>query len=724
MSQDVDRRTFCFMLTASLVSARAGASNGNGLTFYCSPKNDLYQALIAGGGQFSRHSSPSDAIAGAKPGSGVMLLADGYPNQTLVVPEKLMKQAAAKNLRIYIEYSASHATGETKPVFAEWRRAVVASSFFGKSLPALRILSVHQSQYLVTEPAANNKTHLVLARIAGFDTAVFGIPEKDSHALLFEDETGHILTATTQLSRSITARFAPSAAWITVWQAILSWLTDTESHLVLKEPPSVRPTYPAMVGLPGEAERSAFSRGVKWYRNAHLYIHPSWAQKLDESAQYPDRVGPAPSRALPMGDGSLGILEGHNSRIFPDGSQKMRWYIRADCVGETSMVLSLAAQISGRPEQRRVALNLIDFLVRSRMATGSRMNPESPSYGLIGWNEAPKYHDGEDGYDVYYGDDNARCLLGVLATMATTGESRWQERFWLAVFGNFRLLGVNGFQPARVDQKPLQANGWKHYFQANTVLHDLNYEAYPWALFLWAYGKTGYRPFLDRVLKGVSLTMEAYPRQWRWTGSFTAQQARILLPLAWMVRVHDTPETRSWLDRVVTDLLDRQHSSGAIRERTGDRATGIQMPPASNEEYGKSEGPLIQNNGDPVSDLLYTMNFAFIGLHEAYAATGNRQYKDAEDRIADFLVRAQVHSEIHPEFDGAWYRAFDFDKWDYWASNSDAGWGAWCTESGWSQSWISTVFALRLMKRSLWDVVSVVPKYKAFDRLQKSMLTL
>jgi hypothetical protein len=121
---------------------------------------------------------------------------------------------------------------------------------------------------------------------------------------------------------------------------------------------------------------------------------------------------------------------------------------------------------------------------------------------------------------------------------------------------------------------------------------------------------------------------------------------------------------------------------------------------------------------------LYTMNFAFIGLHEAYAATGQKQYKEAEDRIAEFLVRAQVRSERHQEFDGAWFRAFDFDKWDYWASNSDAGWGAWCTESGWSQSWISTVFALRLMKRSLWDVVSVVPKYAAFDRLRESMLML
>jgi hypothetical protein len=36
-----------------------------------------------------------------------------------------------------------------------------------------------------------------------------------------------------------------------------------------------------------------------------------------------------------------------------------------------------------------------------------------------------------------------------------------------------------------------------------------------------------------------------------------------------------------------------------------------------------------------------------------------------EDRLADFLVRIQIRSESHSELDGAWYRGFDFEKWDY-----------------------------------------------------------
>jgi hypothetical protein len=722
MSQQVDRRTFCLMLAASSAYARAAA--GNALTFSCSIDNDVYRAVTDGGANCRRVSNPSDAITAAEPGSGVLLLSDAYPDRPVLLPGELMKQAGAKNLRVYAEF-ASHTALSGNPRFAEWHRAVVTSPFFGRSLPALRILSAHQCQYLAIQPPAEATPHLVMARVAGFDTAVFGIPQKDVHALLFEEEGGRILTATTQLSRFITARYAPFTAWSTVWEAILSWVVRAESPIRLKASPDVRPAYPAVVRLPDDGERRAFSRGVDWYRQAHLFIHPSWAHKLDEAGQYSDRVGPAPTNDLPVGDGSLGMLEGHSSGVLPSGSQHMRWYIRADCVGETAMVYSLAHRVNGKAEDGRIASNLLDFLMfHSKMTSGSRMDPDSPSYGLIGWNEASKYHDDMDGYDVYYGDDNARCLLGVLATMATSREFRWQERFWLAVLANFRLVGTNGHLVARIDQKPLQANGWKHYAQASTVLHDMNYEAYPWALFLWAFANTGYQPFLAKVLKGVSLTMEAYPARWRWADSFTAHQARILLPLAWLVRVHDTTETRSWLNRVATDLLDRQHSSGAIREWTGERSAGIQMAPASNDEYGTGEGPVIQNNGDPASDLLYTMNFAFIGLHEAYAATNQKLYQAAEDRIAEFLVRAQVCSKRHREFDGAWFRAFDFDKWDYWASNSDAGWGAWCTESGWSQSWISTVFALRLMKRSLWDVVSAVPKYTAFDRLRDGMSLL
>ena len=125
--------------------------------------------------------------------------------------------------------------------------------------------------------------------------------------------------------------------------------------------------------------------------------------------------------------------------------------------------------------------------------------------------------------------------------------------------------------------------------------------------------------------------------------------------------------------------------------------------PKSNEEYGATESPIIQNDGDPCSDLLYALNFAFIGLHEAAEATGDKLYRVAENKLTEFLCRVQIQSEKCSELDGGWFRAFDHNRWEYWASSGDAGWGAWSIESGWSQSWITITLGLRQLKTSFWN---------------------
>jgi hypothetical protein len=716
------RREFAALLLTSFAAATGAALES--LVFCCSGDNDLYRTLSSGQSRIPRFDNVSEAIEKAGRHSGVLMLADEYPEKAVELPKAALSQARDKGLRLYVEFVRSTGEGADQPRTAKWERAVVASDFFAPSLTRGRLLSLHRCRYLPSAAFESGvvSTHLTVARVAGFDTAVFGIPAKDNHPLLVENRAAQMLVATSALSRFITARYEPVNAWTIVWKSILTWLSSNRKQTDLIWTPAVRPSFAAQAELPAPAEGDAVRRGSHWYSQARLLIHPSWAHRLEEAHNFEDQVGPAPSQTLPVGDGSLGILEGHSSRILPDGSQPARWWIRADCTGEAAMVLSLVHKLNPRDKQDQIARNLVDFLLlRSRMATGLRLDSNNAAYGLLGWNETPNYYKGENGYDVYYGDDNARALLGVLIASSILAEPKWDERFWLAVLANFRLIGTEGFQKSRYDQAPLAKNGWRSYHDAPIVLYDMNYEAYPWALFLWAFAKTGYVPFFERTERGLRLTMEAYPNHWRWSNSITSSQARILLPLAWLVRVKDSAQARSWLHRVAQDLLAHQHESGAIFEWTGPAGTGIQVPPTSNEKYGTGEGTLIQQNGNPVADLLYTMNFAFIGFHEAHAATGEKQYKETADKIADFLVRAQVRSEAHPEFNGAWYRAFDFGSWDYWASNSDSGWGAWCTEAGWSQSWISTTFALRLLKRSLWEIAGDKPAYSQFDELRKQM---
>ncbi len=197
----------------------------------------------------------------------------------------------------------------------------------------------------------------------------------------------------------------------------------------------------------------------------------------------------------------------------------------------------------------------------------------------------------------------------------------------------------------------------------------------------------------------------------------------MLLTLAWLVRVDDRPEHRQWLKQLATDMQKCQDTSGGIREELGPIGNGGYRPPISNAEYGSREASAIQENGDPMADMLYTCNFAFLGLHEAYAVTGDRQYAQMADRLAEFFVRIQVQSESHPELDGGWFRAFDYDKWDYWGSNADAGWGAWSIEVGWTQAWIPTVLALRELDQNLWDLTAKSKIAAHYDKIRRQMLT-
>ena len=192
--------------------------------------------------------------------------------------------------------------------------------------------------------------------------------------------------------------------------------------------------------------------------------------------------------------------------------------------------------------------------------------------------------------------------------------------------------------------------------------------------------------------------------------------------MAWLIRVDDRPEYRSWLKQIANDIEKCQDKSGAIREELGALDHGNYIPPISNAAYGTREAPLIQENGDCVSDLLYTCNFAFLGLHEAYAATGDEQYKRMADRLADFLIRIQVRSETHSELDGGWFRAFDYRQWEYLGSNADAGWGAWSIETGWTQAWIPTVLAMRELNENLWDISRNSKVNKSFEPIRRQMI--
>ena len=706
-------RTLFALLALSFLSAcPAFADNGTTapLTFFCSPENDLFNALKSQ--KYPRFDSALTAIEHAPTNSAVLILADGYPGKRTELSERELSLAQKKGLRLFIEFPGTLPGIRIGPVkTTEWERGVVASTHFGEALPALRILAIHDCHYVSID--APNPL-LVTARVAGFDSAIFGLP-KNAAPLLFEIPESNLLVATTRLSGFVTARFAPSGDWKTIWEKILASLDPENAPHKMEWIPAVRPAFGADEKLPENFERKAFEASAGWIFQSGLLVQPSRQSEIHEALAANVEKISSPSAELPAGDGSLGILEGYASGILHDGNQNQRLPLRYDCITTSAVVLALDALLNENTRSARTSRNLLDYAYfKSGMCDGARSDPKHGAYGLVAWGAvSPAW------LVANYGDDNANGILATIVASASLHDQRWDEPVMRVLLANLRTTGKLGFRGDRIDVPALEHHGWKYFHDAAPINYSPHFEAYLWACNLWAFRETGYRPFLDKTKNAIAMTMNVYPGGWRWKNNL--ERAHMLLCLAWLVRIEDTPEHREWLNRVADDLLKSQSASGAIYETLAGTGGGHYQVPQSNEAYGTTETPLIQNNGDPASDQLYTTGYALLGLHEAFGATGDKKFQDAENKLTEFLCRIQIRSKSIPYLDGWWFRAFHDRRWEFWASSADIGWGTWSLEAGWGPAWTAAVLGLREKKTTLWELTETSRVSEHFEKTRAAM---
>lgn len=706
----MDRRAlFIFVIGVFLFAFRARSQSP---VIICASKtNDIVTILKDNAIPYRLYSDPATAVCAAAKGSGVMLLADGHPAQRLRLPESIFRLAKSKRLRLYVEYPESlpGIKMEDSPIPISIERGIITTSAI-PGLDSLDLLGIHNGNVI---PVKVPHSLIALGKVAGFDKAIYGISDISTCPLLFRQ--GNMMVATVPFSHCITARFGPSVSWQKIWRYILSWLDPRLDVTFRHWPLQVSPMYSQEEKLPGNAMMQSVRKGGNWFYKARFFVDPSWEKLfLRRTGNGTDVVGPPVSRQLPVGDGSLGVLEGQVSHINDDGSQPYRWWIRADDQAGVAYALALAGKYLKEGKFTWTADNLLNYLfVRSDLCTGPRDDSTSPSFGLIGWATTQP--------GVYYGDDNARTILSAIGASAALHTDQWNTYIIRAILGNFSTSGKNGFRGNVLEDASLQAKGWRYFAGRNIINVRPHYEAWLWACYLWLYSKTGYKPLLSKAESASRITMDSL-HHWHWTNSLLDEKARMILPLAWLIRVDNTPEHRAWLKEVAGELLANLQPCGAIREKIGDSRYGSAGPPSSNKAYGSAEASLISKNGDPAVDLLYTENFAFFALNEAACATGDTVYRNAVRRIADFLIRIQVKSKVHPDLDGAWFRAFDYRLWDYWASNSDWGWGAWSTQTGWTQTWILSTLVLMQRHSSFWDETKYIHIRQQAEPIIREML--
>ena len=566
-----------------------------------------------------------------------------------------------------------------QPRSAEMERLVISSQFFEPQLEQNLILVQH-SCWFTPVKAAN--PHLVAGRVAGYRKAVYGLPEQ-TFPILFEYTKNRLLLATTKLSQFVTGRYSPTESWRAVWQKILSWLSGEQKQYELSWQPSVDVTASKEATLPNNFKKTAFDKAINWF-----------------------------SQNVVFGFGGIkGAIEGFGSEIDCKGRQLPRPWPRSDCNAETAMVFALDWILNKNPQSHKTAADIMDYVWSEK--TFLQTDPNSPTYGLVNWFERGP---------IFYGDDNARVILSSLISTRLLKNGKWDEHILRCLLANLRTTGVYGFRRSRILQKEFyeHGNNWTFFKNEEHIHFSPHYQAYLWAAYLIAYEITEYKEFLALPLKAIKATMEIYPKL-KWTNGITQELARLLLPLAFLVRIDNGKQHCSWLCKIVSDLLEHLQTCGAIHEQLGDPKDGQYPPPQSNDDYGKHEAALIQKNSDPCCDLLYTINYAFLGLHEAAAVTDNEQIKEAENKIAEFLCRIQLQSSTHNYLDGAWMRAFDYNLWEYYGSSADSGWGPWCAESGWTNSWIAAVLAMKTMQINTFDLVTEDKIIRRFPNLIKEM---
>ena len=667
---------------------------GSKIYVHCDEEdNDLVKHLRSEGVRLKVYHSSDEALSNAGNGSAVLLLGSGYPERTQIITDEQLEVIKAKDLKVFAEFAVcGNQAGEGPELKEIGIERVVVTGQIGEDLSLMDLLSINRAVYYEAE--AGNPL-LVTARVAGFDKAEFGLEGTPNSPLVFK-YNDNLWVSTSKLSDFAKLRFMPENKWKVFWEGLLSDLTGEK--VAFKSWPSlICPSYSRDQKLPGTARLQAVQKGIEWFFNGHFLIHPSWKESFLFRYQGDGRmpVGPELPADAEYGDGTLGVLEGHCSAIYKDGRQAYRYWIRDDIQGESSMAFALAGELLNNQEYKKIAERLSDYSFKE-FRDGPRDDPQSPTYGLLGWAYTHKW--------VYYGDDNARSILGTIMAGKVLGTDKWDRKVGEAIEANFLTTGKNGFRGSRLHEQDIQKNGLEYYQDREIINPHPHFESWMWACYLWQYANTGERKYLDLAEKGITLTMAAYPDEWRWTNGIQQERGRMILPLAWLYRLSPTEEHLQWLKRVASDIARNQVECGAIREELGDPSKGHFGTQRSNADYGRDEAPLIFRNGDPVSDMLYTCNFAFFGLNEAACATGDPEIRKMAESLGEFLVRIQARSDEYKSVDGAWFRAFNYRNWDYWASNADAGWGAQSTLTGWIQSWIISTLTLMEKGTSYWEV--------------------
>jgi hypothetical protein len=337
--------------------------------------------------------------------------------------------------------------------------------------------------------------------------------------------------------------------------------------------------------------------------------------------------------------------------------------------------------LSGDKKSKEISENLIslcfDFM---------QYKEEDHLKGMLRWTQ--------EAWGVCYQDDAARVLISQLLQCLYTGENKYLKECTEALDFLVRTTGTDGTRVQRTDNIKLTPERIRQLAENPANYISTHYNAFYLAALLLCGKLANNRTFIDTGIKGLESIMAAYPHTAR-EQSETEELCRLIMPLSWLYLTTKEEKHKDWLYMVTDYLQHMKHPSGAYLEWDSDY-----LAACSRKE--NSECSLLTKNGDPVVDMLYSINWLPLGFIQAYMVTGDEYFYNLWKDIAGFFIKSQLGSS-NPMINGVWTRGFDIDIMEVYGTPNDMGWGPWAVESGWTMGEIIAGLAMGANKKYIFS---------------------
>jgi len=431
------------------------------------------------------------------------------------------------------------------------------------------------------------------------------------------------LVCSFRISNFVRARFAPFQSWCAVIEIILK-------HLGIEQMKAPEPYY--ILGSGGDVINT-FRKGMKWFEGCDILLN----------------------------HGRAGVREGLSHTIFPNGTQVKRLNVRVDCVGEVAGAYLFDYLLGGDPSSLEVYYNLSSFVFDRMQIKSGRFR------GMLRWTETA--------WSEVFGDDSGRAMISTLLYMMYTGDKRRLPEIEEALDFLITVTGTDGLMHHGLYTVDLTEDKIRELHSEPSNQYCAHRNAYYSAALLLAYRFDQKESYLDTAMKGLASIMKVYPQTMR-AISETEELCRLIFPLACLYQATGMEEHRKWLYDVSERLEHYRHPKGGY----------IEVDPgytAYRSRTSGTESSMLADNGNAISELLYSLNWLPLGFAYAYYVTGDKVFLQKWQDIAAFMADVQIVSEDQT-IDGAWARCIDLNRMEIYGMPHDVGWGPYCIESGWT----------------------------------------